>query len=150
TAALEEEVAPKFQSTPTYSGRLLRSEMTVCSTSFNPRPRIVGDGRRDGAKTSKGGFQSTPTYSGRHGRCAAWNCRLTFQSTPMYSGRRFPAFAFCSIRRFQSTPTYSGRLVAATLDLPVDKFQSTPTYSGRHRRPKGDSRNQCVSIHAHV
>ena len=80
----------EFQSTPPRGGRPLPLRSGVNRvTSFNPRPRVGGDGAGEAAAASwPDEFQSTPPRGGR----LRSNYRMmvidSFQSTPPRGGRR--------------------------------------------------------------
>ena len=147
--------APKFQPTPTHGGRLAAAReenlTAMVSThaharwatsggcagrarksSFNPRPRTVGDPAPIRTTSDGTWFQPTPTHGGRrpsqspfppHSRVsthahARWaTCNKSFLSAEEY--------------RFQPTPTHGGRQTLSEYGDLVTTFQPTPTHGGR-------------------
>ena len=144
-----------FQSTPTYGGRPpassessfacrvsihahvrwatnISSILPVRRTSFNPRPRTVGDLAPGGRVAFVEMFQSTPTYGGRLDGAQYLFDVNGFQSTPTYGGRRF---ASAGRKRagegFNPRPRTVGDAVKRSAFIRWVLFQSTPTYGGR-------------------
>ena len=82
-----------FQSTPTITGRRIRSANWTCRSvsCFNPRPPLlVGESACAWCAAGKSWFQSTPTITGRRicGTPASRWLSSMFQSTPTITGRR--------------------------------------------------------------
>ena len=86
---------------------------------FNPRPRTVGDSRRNSRVFVVPKFQPTPTHGGRRVQSRILLRRGRFQPTPTHGGR----LGWNRRRRvtsvFQPTPTHGGRRPEQVLIFPV-------------------------------
>ena len=148
------------------------SAFSHARTSFNPRPRVAGDGPQLADLLAARTFQSTPACGGRRPGCAASVDLLLFQSTPACGGRRVGKSVSPCGCVFQSTPACGGRparcgaaepgtcfnprpRVAGDLSRLLNRnacssFQSTPACGGRPEPQGGAGRAPAVSIHARV
>ena len=163
-----------FQSTPTYGGRRRRdAKNAMTATSFNPRPRTVGDSPSFRSRLGPPLFQSTPTYGGRRAAHRAahlptpvsihahvrWATERRshsaesgggFNPRPRTVGDRRDAKNAMTATSFNPRPRTVGDDLRRIRPNGSGRFQSTPTYGGRRRKRRGCFGRQHVSIHAHV
>ena len=102
--------------------------------SFNPRPRVEGDGASVEGSLSVM-FQSTPSRGGRRAPWTHTSLTRCFNPRPRVEGDAFLRGHKRENNSFQSTPSRGGRRSRRRSCSRSGLFQSTPSRGGRHDCP---------------
>ncbi len=95
---------------PAWGATVIQFRNPRLITSFNPRPRVGGDGIVTGDSDMQGRFQSTPPRGGRPAYSDDTAHAAGFNPRPRVGGDTMPTQHQPSAAMFQSTPPRGGRL----------------------------------------